>query len=43
LAAAIKSSKVVVVEIVEREVVGGQSPMLTTEFLDQLASTLGVD
>jgi hypothetical protein len=43
LAAAIKDSNVVVVEIVEREVVGGQSPMLTTEFLDRLASTLGVD
>lgn len=43
LNALIKSNNVIVVEIVERVVVGGQSPILTTSYLDSLAATLGVD
>jgi alginate O-acetyltransferase complex protein AlgJ len=37
----IKSSQTVVLEIVERDVVGGQAPILSTDFLTSLASYLG--
>jgi hypothetical protein len=43
LNALIKSNDLIVVEIVERVVVGGQSPILTTSYLDSLAATLGVN
>jgi alginate O-acetyltransferase complex protein AlgJ len=41
LQSAIKGAEIVVVEIVEREVVGGQSPILTQDFLHGLAKALG--
>jgi alginate O-acetyltransferase complex protein AlgJ len=41
LVSAISSSKLVVLEIVERDVVGGQAPILQTSVLDHLASALG--
>jgi hypothetical protein len=41
LVQAIKSSKLVVLEIVERDVVGGQAPILQTSVLDHLATSLG--
>lgn len=43
LNALIKSNDVIVVEIVERVIVGGQSPILSTSYLDSLAAALGVD
>jgi alginate O-acetyltransferase complex protein AlgJ len=41
LVQAIKGSKLVVLEIVERDVVGGQAPILQTSVLDHLATSLG--
>jgi alginate O-acetyltransferase complex protein AlgJ len=41
LVQAIQSSKLVVLEIVERDVVGGQAPILQTSVLDHLAASLG--
>jgi alginate O-acetyltransferase complex protein AlgJ len=41
LEASIKASNTVVLEIVERDVVGGQAPILSTAFLTSLASYLG--
>jgi alginate O-acetyltransferase complex protein AlgJ len=41
LASAIGSAKTVVVEIVERDVVGGQAPILESDVLDRLARSLG--
>jgi alginate O-acetyltransferase complex protein AlgJ len=41
LTSAIKGSDVVVFEIVEREIVGGQAPILRTDILDRLAHSLG--
>jgi alginate O-acetyltransferase complex protein AlgJ len=41
LVQAIQSSKLVVLEIVERDVVGGQAPILQTLVLDHLAASLG--
>jgi len=38
---AISSAKTVVLEIVERDVVGGQAPILETSVLDHLAASLG--
>jgi alginate O-acetyltransferase complex protein AlgJ len=41
LVSAIQNSKLVVLEIVERDVVGGQAPILQTSVLDHLAASLG--
>jgi alginate O-acetyltransferase complex protein AlgJ len=41
LTSAIKGSDIVVFEIVEREIVGGQAPILRTDVLDRLAHSLG--
>ena len=41
LVQAINSSKLVVLEIVERDVVGGQAPILQTSVLNHLAASLG--
>lgn len=40
LSSAISSAKTVVLEIVERDVVGGQAPILQTDILDRLAASL---
>ena len=41
LVQSIKSSKIVVLEIVERTVIGGQAPILDSSVLDKLAASLG--
>lgn len=41
LRSAISSAKTVILEIVERDVVGGQAPILETSVLDHLAASLG--
>ena len=41
LVQSIKSSKIVVLEIVERTVIGGQAPILDGSVLDKLAASLG--
>jgi len=41
LVQSIKSSQIVVLEIVERTVIGGQAPILDTSVLDKLAASLG--
>jgi alginate O-acetyltransferase complex protein AlgJ len=41
LSSAVKGASTVVVEIVERDVVGGESPIFQTDILDHLANSLG--
>jgi hypothetical protein len=41
LVASIKAAKIVVLEIVERDVVGGQAPILDSSVLSRLADSLG--